>query len=341
MAPRAAWLSVYAISGALQPLLVDRLRRQGLAPQVLLGPMLANCVGMAVVGPLRAALGGGDDAPGDWVSAARGGARTLATAVGLDFGSAALLTVGLLRCGATAFTLIYSSCALLVALLSTAAGARPSRAQWCAVALATAGLVGYEAADGGGVGLLGGGGARASGAALALLGSAGHSAVYVYAEHALQGGARRGLTPFRLSSLMGFAEAIVLGVWVAASLAADPALRPASYGRVLRNYAPLAAVDAAHALAFFATIGEKGAVAAAMLKGVQVALVFAASAALGCDPATGAGCATPAKTAAVTLVVAGLGLFHSRPPPQLKAASPPPSPPSPPPKARTGRAVIV
>ena len=62
-------------------------------------------------------------------------------------------------------------------------------------------------------------------------------------------------------------------------------------------YAPLILIDGLHALSFFATLGERGAVSAAMLKGVQVVFVFVASSVLSCDTESGAGCATPAKAA--------------------------------------------
>ena len=320
------WLVVYSTTGALQPLLVDDLRHRGLAPKRLLGPMLANCVGMALVAPAREAFAprGG----GSWAGAARGAWRTVAVAVVLDFGSATLLCLALLSCGAAAFTLVYSSCALIVACLGTCAGARLRAEQWVAVVLATAGIVSYELA-----GSDGSAGSR-GGLALALLGSLGHGAMFVYAEHALKACAKDGLTPFRLSSLMGAAEAAALAAYVALVVARSGApVDP----RAALAYAPLVLVDCAHALSFFATLGDRGAVSASMLKGVQVLVVFSASAVLSCDPpARVAGCASPAKAGAVAAVVAALALFHGRDPPKLHRADSPPAPPSPPASPRRG-----
>ena len=90
---------------------------------------------------------------------------------------------------------------------------------------------------------------------------------------------------------------------------------------ILQTYAPLILIDGLHALSFFATLGERGAVSAAMLKGVQVVFVFAASSVLSCDTESGAGCATPAKAAGVAIVVAGLALFYAKEPPRLRGAS--------------------
>ena len=343
MAPSTLWLAVYSTTGALQPLLVDRLRERGLAPKVLLGPMLANMLGMALVAPMREVFAAGG---GSWAGTVRGCWRDVGVAIVLDFWSAALLCIALLSCGAAAFTLIYSSCALLVAVIGSCAGTALRSEQWVAVLLATAGIVGYElaaSARGGGAG----GGGGVFGVALACLGSLGHSAMFVYAEHALKRCARHALTPFRLSSLMGAVEALAIAAWIAAVVVAggdDFAL--GDYALVLRAYAPLVLVDALHALSFFATLGEKGAVSASMLKGVQVLVVFAASNVLSCDPARGgAGCATPAKTAAVVVVVAALALFYARDPPKMArvvsesglaaTSSPPCSPPSP--AAQAGR----
>ena len=309
-----AWIATYAVSGALQPLLVDQLKQQGLAPARLLGPMMANLLGMTLVAPAREACVG---SPAPIAQTVRASWRPLAAAAALDFGSAALLCVGLLYAGAAAFTLVYASCAPLVSAIGAAAGAQIRREQWLAIALATLGLALYElacksegkaAAD-----------ARLWGSLLAFLGSVGHSGMFVMAEHALENKSAKaaGLTPFRLSSCMGFAETMVLGTFVALQVTYD-AERMTT---VAVAYAPLILIDGLHALSFFATLGERGAVSAAMLKGVQVVFVFAASSVLSCDTESGAGCATPAKAAGVAIVVAGLALFYAKEPPRLRGAS--------------------
>lgn len=310
-----AWVAMYAITGALQPLLVDQLKQQGLAPARLLGPMLANLLGMTLVAPAREACVG-SHAP--IAQTVRASWRPLAAAAALDFFSAALLCVGLLYAGAAAFTLVYASCAHLVSAIGAATGAQIRREQWVAIALATLGLILYElackgegrvAAD-----------ARLWGSLLAFVGSIGHSCMFVIAEHALADKSAKaaGLTPFRLSSCMGFAETMVLGAFVAVQVSGvDFDL----VRIVVGAYAPLVLVDGLHALSFFATLGERGAVSAAMLKGVQVCFVFVALSVLSCDEASGAGCATPAKAAGVAVVVTGLALFYAKEPPRLRGAS--------------------
>ena len=125
-------------------------------------------------------------------------------------------------------------------------------------ALATLGLALYElacksegkaAAD-----------ARLWGSLLAFLGSVGHSGMFVMAEHALENKSAKaaGLTPFRLSSCMGFAETMVLGTFVALQITYDAE----QMTTVAVAYAPLILIDGLHALSFFATLGERGAVGA-------------------------------------------------------------------------------
>ena len=138
-----AWIAAYAVTGALQPLLVDRLKQQGLAPARLLGPMMANLLGMTLVAPAREACVG---SPAPIAQTIRASWRPLAAAAALDFGSAALLCVGLLYAGAAAFTLVYASCAPLVSAIGAAAGTLIRREQWLAIALATLGLALYELA---------------------------------------------------------------------------------------------------------------------------------------------------------------------------------------------------
>ena len=58
--------------------------------------------------------------------------------------SAALLIIGLLRCGSGAFVILYSSCTLWVALISfMATSKRLAVQQWAGVCLVTGGLISY------------------------------------------------------------------------------------------------------------------------------------------------------------------------------------------------------
>lgn len=291
------WVGVYAATGACQPLIVERLARAKLAPQIALWPMLANCVGMSLVLPLSCLLGMRPSR-----RPVRLGVAWKASVV--DFGSAVLLNTALVRSGATAFTLAYSSCALFVALIGT----RSLRVeQWSGVILVTLGLALYSRG--------GGGSDDAFSLALALLGSVGHSTMYVCAERALATGA---LTPFELSTAMGTSQSLVLIAWSSLCVAFfDLGVARPLYA--LKGYAALAVVDAAHALSFFATLGDRGALSASLLKGVQIVLVYVASQLLFQCYSDGrpleclAQRAATAKSAAVALVVLALVVFYGKP----------------------------
>jgi len=298
------WTLLYTVTGAAQPLMVDHLNRHGFAPPGLLWPVLANFVGMALVAPLHATL------TGDKWRSPTVTRRTLVEIVLLDASSAVLLTYALLHCGARTFTVATSSCALFVSILGACGprGRSLKLAQWLAILCVTAGLALYatEGKDKNASGPLGKLGA---GALFALLGSVGHSGMFVCADRALT--AHGDLSPFALASIMGASEAALVIVFNAGMLARRSAFLPMQHGGATVGiaYALLVAVDAAHALAFFATLGHRGATAASLLKGVQVVSVFGVTSLL-CDVATGQGCATPQKGAGVLLVVFGLACFH-------------------------------
>lgn len=100
-----AWWIVYASTGACQPLLVEQLSGRGLAPQLVLWPMLANCVGLFAVLPLSWTLRVRNSKDGSFWSRlffSRHIRRSVANVAAVDFGSAALLNLALLRCGACA-----------------------------------------------------------------------------------------------------------------------------------------------------------------------------------------------------------------------------------------------
>lgn len=93
------WWVIYAASGACQPLIIEHLSLKGLAPALVLWPMLANCVGMALVLPLAVVLRIETKDPSRACSR-HPVRRIVAEAIACDFGSAALLNLALLRCGA-------------------------------------------------------------------------------------------------------------------------------------------------------------------------------------------------------------------------------------------------
>lgn len=292
---------VYAGTGASQPLIVEELSRRGLAPQIVLWPMLANCIGMLAVYPLALSLG----------LVAKRKTRNLCRrfvleACLVDFGSAALLNLALLRAGAASFTLSYSSCTLFVALMGSK---RLKRSQWMGIMMVTSALILYATTKDRGSK----GNDNFGSLFLALSGSLGHSYMFVLGERAIDAGH---ISPFELSSAMGFVEASLLALWsfLVATFAPE-AFGQAQFGDdAFKGYSVLATVDALHALSFFATLGRRGAVSASLLKGVQIVLVYAASKLVfGCrDHTLNCFCnqLMTMQSAAVAAVVVALTIFY-------------------------------
>mmetsp|Transcript_6095 Transcript_6095/g.7235 ORF Transcript_6095/g.7235 Transcript_6095/m.7235 type:complete len:352 (+) Transcript_6095:282-1337(+) len=234
--------------------------------------MFANTLGMSFVLPLKIiwAYFAGERLPRynirPW--------RLILSSALLDASSAAILTLALLRSGASAFSVAYSSCAMLVAVLGWMLGLRKKKLicqQWFALVLATSGLILYSSTRKNDI--------SASDTlfdvGLALVGSIGHSAMFVLAEYVTTAESAAGvLSPFELSSYMGLLQCLALYI-LGFILDSQKSFRPSIYEPgLLSGYASLTLIDALHALAFFTTLGDLGAVHAAMLKGIQVVLVF-------------------------------------------------------------------
>lgn len=329
-----AWWIVYASTGACQPLLVEQLSVRGLAPQLVLWPMLANCIGLFAVLPMSWALRMRNSKDGSFwprICFSRHVRRSVAHVAAVDFGSAALLNLALLRCGACAqmvlhliplvvsgavsFALTYSSCTLFVAVLKacTPGGKWPTSNQWLGVLLVTAALTMYAAA--GNYSRLGEDDTLSL--VLALSGSLGHSYMFVLAEKIISEGQ---LSAYQLSTAMGGVESAALAAWSCFTMFGLGAVRVTQPLAILHGYGTLSCVDALHALSFFATLGSRGAVSASLLKGVQIILVFSTSQLLfpcydKVGPRQKIACigdrAISRKSSAVALMVVALIIFYT------------------------------
>ena len=292
-------------------------------PPTLLA-MLANTLGMSSLLTL---------VPGGVVSlrrviADRRSARVVLTCTAVDFASGCLLTTGLLTVGGGLFVLVYSSTTVWTALWARASGERLSAGRWAGVLLVFCGMafssgnnVAQAAAEGAaawtrllfGIGAL-------------LVGTMLHAAMFVLSEAAM---ARARIDLCTLCGGMGAVESTVLLAWNGALLVAHgPGLYApektvgtahAGLPALCMLYAGLALVNGAHALAFFHLLRRVGAVSSAVLKGVQLLLVFAASVLFFCrfQPTQ---CFSWPKAAGVGVVAAGL-VVYARAAPSASAAS--------------------
>mmetsp|Transcript_32539 Transcript_32539/g.104132 ORF Transcript_32539/g.104132 Transcript_32539/m.104132 type:complete len:179 (+) Transcript_32539:743-1279(+) len=132
--------------------------------------------------------------------------------------------------------------------------------------------------------------------------------MFVFSERAMRLG---GLHPFLLSSGMGAAETAALAAWNGALLSRHgpqlyaPHDGEVELGTVALLYAGLTLVNAMHALVFFELLDRIGAVSSAVMKGVQLVLVFVFSVLFFCRYQASQ-CFSWPKAIGVATVVAGL-----------------------------------
>merc|ERR1711994_1103080 len=143
--------------------------------------------------------------------------------------------------------------------------------------------------------------------------------MFVFSEHALSLGASNGLTPMLFCSLLGIFESFILLIYNVILLTIygfeevylhHMHEKNSSILKVSLCYFLLILVNGAHAFSFFLMLSSRGAVNAALLKGVQVISVFIFSALFYCqfEPVQ---CATPLKVVSVFMVVMGLTFYHT------------------------------
>ena len=334
------WLTmvIYVTTALLQPILTDQIRYSGGAgnvgwPPTLLS-QLANTFAMSsliffVLGRLHRGIFRGASL------------RRIMIATALDFSSGILLTTGLLMLGGGIFVVIYSSTTVWTALWTRCTGQRLASGRWMGVLLVTGGMI-LSASSGFAEALAANDAQAATSVLLGCLalvgGTALHGAMFVYAENAIT---HAGLDLLVLCGTMGVLETVVLVLWNLALLATHgvalyvpnaggaggAAPLEATVPTLLLLYAALTATNAVHAFTFFSMLERVGAVSSAVLKGLQLVLVFSFSVALFCR-LQATQCFTWTKAGGAATVVAGLlvyarstsGSMHGVAPPAAREA---------------------
>mmetsp|Transcript_16419 Transcript_16419/g.19176 ORF Transcript_16419/g.19176 Transcript_16419/m.19176 type:complete len:389 (-) Transcript_16419:340-1506(-) len=318
------WVPLYCVTGVIQPILVDYVRYNGGTndwPPTLL-PLLANALGMALVLKLAnitnvklsynqnngRSLVRKRRNSGEWIFRylSRTEKRRFIIATMLDFGSAACTITGLLLVGSGIYTIIYSSGTAWTAVISWIYGKELHQGQWMGVFIVTLGLAlnSYGIVDDFGdfsQRLL-------LGSLVLFLGTVLHSASFVYNEAQIlpkRNDAVTQISPFLLCAIMGQLETICLIFWntVLIGLYGFTSLYTVT-SSVLCCYMILVLSNAVHALAFFAMLGQLGAVSTGILKGILSVLVMGFSSLFFCQFEKSQ-CLTPIK--ALSLIVTLFG----------------------------------
>ena len=317
--PLWAYMLVYIATALMQPTLTDEIRYSGGGGHVGFPPTLlatlSNTVAMSSL--LVIAPGGFDGLRRIFSNRASAGRVLICTA--LDFVSGCLLTTGLLMVGGGMFVVVYASTTVWTALWARWSGQHLSAGRWAGVLLVFAGMVlnssqGLEQA------------AAESVAASTLLvlglcavvvGTMLHAAMFVYSELAIK---QAQIDLLLLCAGMGLLESVTLSLWNLLLLATmgttlyrpeEPPARDASSRELCLLYAGLTVINAVHAWAFFNMLEKVGAVSSAVMKGLQLVLVFAFSVTFFCQMQA-TQCFTWSKATGVGVVALGLLVYaHS------------------------------
>lgn len=300
------WLAVavYAVTGIVGPILVDYISQTTQMDVLSLGPVVANTFGMACMHLATSGLRSGAK-PRPWQ------ASEVQLAL-MDLLSASLVTVGLVKVGATTFTVIYSSTVSWTALISWYRKTSVvTFRQAVGVLLVTVGLGvnGYgHAREDGGNGSDGGESwlefVLMSG--LLLLGTIVHAAVLIKMDEFSKAREKDDddqTTVVEFASRVGQIEFTMLVVWNVVRLGATGwgTLDPQAVGW----FALLSGNHLLHSLAFFHLIGQLGAVGSAVLKGFLALATFGLAAFFFCSEANAKQCLTPIKSLSMLLVFGG------------------------------------
>jgi hypothetical protein len=152
------------------------------------------------------------------------------------------------------------------------------------------------------------------GCSAVLVGTMLHAAMFVYSELAIR---EAGIDIIVLCASMGTMETLVLIVWNLSLLATHGVALYRPSGQVINDasalqlamlYATITVVNACHAWAFFNMLEQVGAVTSAIMKGLQLVLVFSFSVSFFCEfQATQ--CFSWSKAAGVGVVALGLLVY--------------------------------
>lgn len=319
-------LTLYIITGVLQPTIIDYLRMHDfLGRKLLLIPTLANTSGMALCG-----LAVSSD---QWRTFFRYlgpdlKRMILATAL-VDLVSGMCLTFGLLLTSGAVFVVLYNSCPAWTALLSRVLlRKRLNATQIIGVSLVSLGLVANVRAseqqvDGTDLSL-----SIVLGSCVVLFGSFLHSLMFVVSDFAMKtndrvvdehgsngGGDSVVITGEIWSCCLGSLESTFMFFWVALGILFGgfrerqheprPTNTATTTPAVFFGFVCLVIVNTVHAFSFFRLLKNMGAVASALLKGVQAIMVIAISAVVYC-PTEEAQCLTRSKLLSSIVVLSGV-----------------------------------
>jgi drug/metabolite transporter (DMT)-like permease len=327
---------LYVGTGILQPIVIDYLKSNGsLGRKILVLPTLANVMGMACCGVMVESK--------EWKSLYKH-SRLILTAAAIDWISGMLLTGGILLTGGSIFVIFYNSCPVWTALLSYFVMKQSLTVpQTAGIVLVSCGLIynvlGNRSTASSKVSDVQGNARIVMiGSVIVLMGSFMHSCMFVVSELALKNKSppkkKNGtnnkkenanakddidstdISPPLWSSSLGILESFAMMTWVMINVYLggffDPQLgiENPTAPVILKGFVALLCIDAIHAAAFFALLSKLGAVASALLKGVQTIIVVLLSAALFCDPETSPQqCLDTVKISSMSIVLLGVLCF--------------------------------
>mmetsp|Transcript_21006 Transcript_21006/g.66333 ORF Transcript_21006/g.66333 Transcript_21006/m.66333 type:complete len:330 (+) Transcript_21006:85-1074(+) len=270
MAPRpsgnlalAAWVCLFVLSGIGSPMLVTRIRFAFGPPAKTLWPLYPLYLGNLLAGAFSA-------------PASRPQWRDASRLFGLDLAAQSFANLGLLTIGPPLFAIFYKSVTVFTGLLSMCLlppTSHPSRRQWLAMVLITAGL-----AVQGSLGWRALGAKEVFGAALVIVGCLFWAAGAVISELYLGGGARaERLGPLQVAWVLGLEGCVASGIWAACTVRGPP--MPLGFWWL---FLLLVLTSAAHQAAWFLLVGRLGACATAVLKAFQSVCLFLGASAAFC-----------------------------------------------------------
>lgn len=334
-------LSLYIITGILQPTIIDYLRiHHYLGHKGLLIPTLANTLGMAFVGFMVSKE--------KWqtflVTMPSKMKKMILMTAFVDLISGMCLTLGLLYTGGGIFVILYNSCPMWTALLSFFwAGKKLNLVQILGVSLVSVGLI---------MNVYGSSTQQSKsqstemnhmvifGSCVVLIGSFLHSLMFVLSDYSMKknygndgtddisknDNNSNTISGEIWSSCLGSIEATFMFFWVFIGIlltgfhdnyhndyAGDDinqmVIQNNSVTHAFFGFISLVFISAIHAFAFFRLLKNLGAVASALLKGIQAIVVIGISAVFYCGPTNPEQCLTMTKFMSAFVVLTGVLLY--------------------------------
>lgn len=304
MQVRVLYLSIYIISGILQPIIIQILNNNGACERSTMLFMLPNCIGasFAILFNWKAFKQG----EFNW--------RYITALCLVDTFSQVCVSVGLIFAGSMLFSILYSACTFWTAIFSRIVlGKKLQRLQWIGVISVCLGLsIGVN----GSIAEIDGD--VTYGAMLIIVGSMLHSLIYILAEIVLSK-SNNPIAPEMLSTVMGVFGVLVCGLWQIIYTAPnfqrvvieEVILHQGNSAVIIFAYIFLTIVDLIHALSFFHLIDLIGATTTGLLKSIQSVSIFIVSHFAFCSTQKSQ-CFSFGKGAAVATVVVGVICYSCR-----------------------------